>query len=108
MNTLTFDELKRMNEQEHQDFVLINVLPREKFIEDHIRTSVNVPVEDEEFVDIVAKIAGSKDRRIVVYCANFNCDASPRAAKKLEDAGFARIYDYEGGTREWNEQKQAA
>lgn len=108
MQTITRDELKQMNEQAHEDFVLINVLPRDTFNEDHIRTSVNVPVSDDDFIEIVEKIAGDKDRKIVVYCANFDCDASPKAARKLEQAGFTRVYDYEGGTEDWNAQKQAS
>lgn len=108
MKTLTRTELKRMNELEHEDFVLINVLPRDTFKEEHIRTSVNVPHEDDDFTEIVERIAGGKDRKIVVYCANFDCDASPKAAKKLEEAGFTRVYDYEGGTKDWMEKKKEA
>lgn len=108
MQAISRDQLKQMNEQEHEDFVLINVLPRDTFNEDHIRTSVNVPVADDDFIETVDKIAGGKDRKIVVYCANFDCNASPKAAKKLEEAGFTRVYDYEGGTEDWNVQKQAA
>ena len=35
-------------------------------------------------------------------------DASPKAAKKLEEEGFTNVYDYEGGTKDWFEQKNAA
>lgn len=108
MKPITRDDLKTMNETEHEDFVLINVLPRDKFNQQHIRTSINIPVDDDDFVEKVESVAGSKDRKIVVYCANFECDASPKAAKKLEDAGFTQVYDYEGGTKDWFEQKQAA
>lgn len=108
MQAISRDDLKTMNETEHEDFVLINVLPREKFNEKHIRTSINIPVDSDDFVDKVESVSGSKERKIVVYCANFDCDASPKAGKKLEDAGFTRVYDYEGGTKDWFEQKQAA
>lgn len=108
MKPITRDDLKTMNETEHEDFVLINVLPRDKFNQQHIRTSINIPVDDDDFEEKVESVAGSKDRKIVVYCANFECDASPKAAKKLEDAGFTQVYDYEGGTKDWFEQKQAA
>ncbi len=108
MKAISQDDLKTMNEAEHEDFVLINVLPRDVFNEQHIRTSINVPVDDGGFVETVEKVAAKKDRKIVVYCANFDCDASPEAAKKLEDAGFTQVYDYEGGTKDWFEQKQAA
>lgn len=108
MTPITRDQLKTMNETEHEDFVLINVLPRDKFNRAHIRTSVNVPVDEPDFVEITGRIAGSKERKIVVYCANFDCDASPKAARLLENAGFTQVYDYEGGTKDWFEKREAA
>lgn len=108
MKTLTRNQLKRMNELEHEDFVLINVLPRDTFVDEHIRTSVNVPLEDDDFDKIVERIAGHKNRKVVVYCASHECDASDKAARKLEQAGFSQVYDYEGGTKDWMENKQAA
>ena len=56
MKTITRDQLKRMNDTQHEDFVLINVLSRESFLEEHIRTSINVPVDDERFVELVESI----------------------------------------------------
>jgi rhodanese-related sulfurtransferase len=81
------------------------VLPRDEFNEKHIRTSINIPVDSDDFAEKVESVAGRKDRKIVVYCANFDCDASPKAAEKLEAAGFDKVYDYEGGTEDWFEQK---
>ncbi|MBJ7277858.1 rhodanese-like domain-containing protein [Marinobacter salarius] len=108
MKSISRDDLKQMNETEHEDFVLINVLPRNAFNREHIRTSISVPVEEPSFLEQVEAVTGSKDRKIVVYCANFKCDASPKAAKKLEDAGFTEVYDYEGGTEDWFSRKRAA
>lgn len=78
-----------MNEIEHDDFVLINVLSPEQFNEKHIRTSINVPAANADFVETVEEVAGSKDRKVVVYCASFDCDASPNAARK---SGGSRFY----------------
>jgi rhodanese-related sulfurtransferase len=108
MKPITRDDLKRMNETQHEDFVLVNVLPHDAFEKRHIRTSINIPVKNDDFVERVEQVAGGKNRKIVVYCANFDCDASPSAARKLEDAGFTQVYDYEGGTEDWFEQKKAA
>lgn len=108
MRTIDRDELKRMNETDHEDFVLINVLPRAAFNEQHIRTSINIPVDADDFADRVESVVGGRNRKIVVYCANHACDASPKAARKLEDAGFSRVYDYEGGTEDWFAHKEAA
>ncbi|MDX1571309.1 MAG: rhodanese-like domain-containing protein [Xanthomonadales bacterium] len=101
MQTLSKKELKEMNEQEHADFVLINVLPRDAFLKQHIRTSVNLPQDEDQFPELVAKVAADKDRKVVVYCANFDCPASLKATEKLEAAGFTKVYDYAGGTEDW-------
>lgn len=108
MTPISRNDLKAMNEREHEDFVLINVLPREAFNEAHIRTSINIPEGRTDFAELVELVAGSKERKIVVYCASFECGASPKASKKLEDAGFTQVYDYEGGTKDWLEKKHAA
>lgn len=101
MKAITREDLERMNETQKEDFVLINVLPEEDFKKEHIRTSINIPQDREDFVETVEKIAGGKDREVVVYCANFDCPASPEAAKKLDQAGFRHVLDYEGGTEDW-------
>ncbi|GAB3026137.1 rhodanese-like domain-containing protein [Bowmanella dokdonensis] len=101
MQNISRQELEAMNEQRHEDFVLINVLPQEDFNQAHIRTSVNIPLEQDDFTRLVEKVAGDKDRKVVVYCANFDCPVSGKAAEKLEQAGFSRVYDYEGGTEDW-------
>lgn len=101
MQAISRQDLESMNENLHKDFVLINVLPTEAFLKDHIRTSINIPAESNDFVEQVERVAGGKDRDIVVYCANFDCPVSTEAAKKLDDAGFPHVYDYEGGTEDW-------
>lgn len=101
MRAISREQIEEMNEQEKQDFVLINVLPRSEFNKAHIRTSINIPLERSDFEDVVEEVAGSRDRDVIVYCANFDCDASQKAARKLDSAGFARVFDYEGGTEDW-------
>ena len=114
MQTVTYDELSRMRKDVaigREDFALINVLGRESFNERHIPGSINAPYEDDErFVNRVKDAAGSKERKIVVYCAGPSCDDSRKAAKKLSAEGFSHVYAYEGGNQEWFErrQKQAA
>ena len=101
MQAISKSDLKQMNEANHEDFVLINVLGPDAFNEKHIRTSVNIPQEREDFPEMVKTVAGNKDRKVVVYCASHDCPASPKAAEKLENAGFTNVYDYEGGTKDW-------
>jgi rhodanese-related sulfurtransferase len=99
MRTITTLELTNMRERDRP--LIINVLDREHFVEAHIPNSENVPVGDEDFLERVEALAVSKTAPVVVYCAGPDCNASPNAARLLEDAGFTRVYDYEGGMRDW-------
>ncbi|SEH75059.1 Rhodanese-related sulfurtransferase [Rheinheimera pacifica] len=110
MKTVTKADIKRMNEVNDEDFVLINALPVDAFNEKHIRTSINIPFPDNDnFVEDVTKVTGeNKNRKIIVYCANKQCDVSLNAAKALDQAGFVNVYDYEGGMEDWESQKEEA
>lgn len=108
MKAITHEELKAFNNDLKKDFLLLNVLPQEDFKDQHIRTSANVPLDQDNFTEMVEMLAGDKTRDIVVYCANFECPLSKEAADKLEKAGFRSVYDYQGGTKDWFDHKQAA
>jgi len=43
------------------------------------------------------------DREIIVYCGSCACQASPKAADKLERLGFRNVWDYAGGKADWVE-----
>ncbi len=85
------------------DLVVIDVLPSEHYAKRHIPGAVNVPLSEADFVQQVADVAGSKSTNVVVYCANTECDASLRAAKKLEAAQFENVFAFEGGVEAWQE-----
>lgn len=102
MQTLQREELKQMIDN-GESFYLINVLDHDAFRQAHIPGSYNIPGADKNFVSEVKKTVGDEDATIVVYCASFDCTASPTAAKKLDQAGFRRVYDYEGGIKDWQE-----
>lgn len=102
MKTLTTDQLRKMKAQ-NPDLALINVLPEKEFAEGHIPGSDNIPVDSADFPEKVARAAGGKDAKVVVYCASETCDASVRAITALENSGFKEVYDYEEGTRAWEE-----
>ncbi|MCW8194984.1 rhodanese-like domain-containing protein [Proteobacteria bacterium 005FR1] len=108
MHALSGEDLEKMFKDPEQDFVLINVLSPEDFNRRHIRNSVNVPLKTHSFANVVAEIAGNLERKVVVYCASFDCDASAKAATELEAEGFTDVYDYEGGLKEWFDHQRAA
>lgn len=79
---------------------VINTLSEEAFNAKHIPKSMNVPQDEPDFVQRVEKASGKADP-VVVYCASATCDSSTKAGKKLEEAGFTNVYDFEGGIDEW-------
>lgn len=108
MQTFSKSELRRMLDEKH-DALVINVLPRSSFDRHHIPGSINIPVkENPDFAQEVETRAGSKNKRIVVYCANTQCNASKQAAQKLENDGFTNVQVYEEGVEGWFGDKQAA
>lgn len=99
MQTLTVDQFQ----QKRDDAVVVNTLPEDAFEKGHIPETKNIPEADPNFEQRVADIAGGKDQPVVVYCASAECDSSPKAAKKLEEAGFEQVYDFEGGLKAWKD-----
>lgn len=105
MKTLTTEQLEHWREQ-RASFSLINVLPRAQYKKAHIPGSVNIPLEGEDFAERVEQAVGGSDKKVVVYCASSECNASEKAAQALDQAGFTSVYDYEGGTKAWQEADQ--
>jgi rhodanese-related sulfurtransferase len=97
--TITREELKKKIDS-GDNFVLIEVLNRKEFMRTHIRGAINMPLME---IGHMAAERFDPDTEIVVYCADIECQASPKAAEKLEKLGFDRVYDYEGGKRDWLE-----
>lgn len=97
-------DLKGMKNLCCKDTVKVNVLSEGMHNKDHIPGSINIPVDDIE--ELAPKVLPDKSQHIVVYCANADCSASPKAAQKLESMGYENVYDFEGGLEEWNEKKE--
>jgi rhodanese-related sulfurtransferase len=93
-------DLKSMFDQD-EEFTLINTLSPDEFEKTNIPGSVNIPVEDDDFVEKVERLVDSKDDKIVVYCLGIGCESSKEAAMKLEGAGFEDVCHYIGGARAW-------
>ncbi|MDY6765802.1 MAG: rhodanese-like domain-containing protein [Candidatus Nanohaloarchaea archaeon] len=98
------DTISREGLKEKMDsgdgFALVNVLSEDQFEQEHIPGSINIPLDEveEEFPRQF-----DRDDDIVVYCASESCQASPKAAEKLESMGFTNVADYEGGLADWKE-----
>ncbi len=80
--------------------VLINVLAEESYVTRHIPGSINIPNEK---IELIETVVPDKEQDIVVYCANTDCGASPKAAEALLDMGYTNVWDFEAGLAGWKE-----
>lgn len=102
MKAIDAAEVKRMMVREPHP-TLINTLSEESFEQTHIPGAINIPQEHDDFVQRVEQTAGGRDQPVIVYCASQDCDSSTEGAQKLENAGFAQVYDFEAGAKGWQE-----
>ena len=77
---------------------LVEVLPASLYKKEHLPHAVNIPLEG-----MTAEKTKSlrKDQAVIVYCADFQCDLSARAAWRLESMGFQEVYRYTPGKADW-------
>jgi rhodanese-related sulfurtransferase len=105
MKTISTDELKALKDQ-NAELTLVNTLGGEAFEKTKIPGAINVPLQSGDFAARVEQEAGGKDKPVVVYCANQQCNSSETAAQKLEAAGFTAVSRYTGGAAAWNKEAE--
>lgn len=83
--------------------LFIDARPAKEYDELHIPKALNI-------TPFMLEIPGSgnvadiaKDREIVVYCGQANCDLALKVAEKLQTMGFSRVMTFLGGFRAWDE-----
>jgi len=80
---------------------LLDVRTPEEFQSGHLDNAVNVDWYEDDFAQKAAKY--DKSKPVFVYCkAGVR---GKKAAAKLAELGFAKIYNLEGGIDEWNQSK---
>lgn len=91
-------ELYERLEEGAQDFVLVDVLSTEHFNQEHIPGAINIPLET-----LAEQAPGSlnKNKRIIVYGDTHTSANSKRAAEVLEDLGYRKVSDFDGGIYAW-------
>ena len=99
MNQISAEQLKKDLES-NKEITLINVLDKECYNDCKIPGSINIPYKS----DMQKAVEDwDEDTYIIVYCASSECPASKEAEKKLTQMGFANVFLYEGGIREWKQ-----
>jgi rhodanese-related sulfurtransferase len=77
---------------------LVDVLPAAAYKKEHLPQAVNIPLET---MTNEALKALKKDTAVILYCADYQCDLSARAAWRLESMGFQEVYRYTPGKADW-------
>ncbi len=80
------------------DIQLIDVRTPKEYTDAHIKNAVNINFFDDDFFDQMSKF--DKDKEIYIYCRSGS--RSGRAASKLKEQGFTKIYDLKGGFINWS------
>ena len=86
--------------QRGEPFILVDVLSHDSYEHIHLPGAINVPVG---VIRDLAPLLFGKDDEVIVYCASFDCTASPTATKILLQMGFTNVKDYAGGITDWIE-----
>ncbi|MEX0672560.1 MAG: rhodanese-like domain-containing protein [Candidatus Paceibacterota bacterium] len=98
--TISRDELKEKIDHE-SDFVLIDVLGEHSFERAHIPGAISIDAHDDNFISEIEAKVPNKESELVIYCASFACGLSTDVARKLIEAGYHAVVDFEGGLRDW-------
>lgn len=77
---------------------LVEVLDEHEYRDGHLPGALNIPLRR---LPTQAVVQLRRDRLVVVYCWDWLCDLSPRAAHRLETLGFEEVYDYAAGKLDW-------
>ena len=82
---------------ELEDVQVVDVRTPEEFNEDHIKNAQNIDFKSPTFEEDILKL--DKSRPVLLYCKAGG--RSAKCVKKLEEAGFKKIYDLDGGISKW-------
>ncbi len=80
---------------------IIEALPRKYFDEGHIPGAIHLPHDEVE--KRAPQLLGNKNDTVVVYCASESCENSGIAAEALVAAGYANVFKYAEGKKDWSE-----
>ncbi len=101
--TINSEELRALI-QGKTEFLLVDVLPKDKFAQDHIEGALNVPMDSPDSLKTIEWAAGAKKKKIVAYCGKSPCESSKRIARQLTEAGHTDVLCYEGGVARWRQE----
>lgn len=103
METINREQARSLvKDREVENVTIVETLPSKYFETYHLPGARNVPF-DENFDEKIQHVAPDKSQPVMVYCADAECDAAPKAAKRMEELGYSRVFEYEAGKIDWKE-----
>lgn len=97
VKALTAAEATRL--MNHEDALLLDLRGKADFDKGHILNARHLP--STELDERLQKLKADKDKPVVLCCGNGL--ESQRAGKKVQQAGFERVYLIKGGIGSWRE-----
>ncbi len=82
---------------ESQAAQLVDVRSKEQFAAGHLAGAINIPVDSDNLDEVIAALDHKEP--VLVYCNGGR--QSAQCAKILEDNGFVKIFDLDGGLSKW-------
>lgn len=95
------EELKKKIDS-HEQFVLVEVIGHDTYLEYHLPGAINVPVDD-TFETEIQKAVPDKNQEAVVYCYDPECHASEKAYRRMEALGYTNVWEYAEGKDTWRD-----
>jgi rhodanese-related sulfurtransferase len=92
---VTPDEMKELSQMDGVQ--LVDVRTPEEFMEGHIKGFQNIDFMSDTFQEEIEKL--DKNKPVIVYCKSGN--RSGKSCKIMQEKGFVKIYDLEGGIEKW-------
>ena len=96
---LNYDEFK--NKISNNGVLLFDIRTMEEYNLGHLKGSINIDFYEEKLFNKFFKKV-NKTKPIYIYCRSGN--RSKKSSEKLKDLGFLKIYDLEGGYKNWIQQ----
>ena len=83
--------------QDNEQFVILDVRTPEEFADGHIENAINIDVNSGQFREDISKL--NKNDTYLVYCRSGR--RSDNARDIMEELGFSDVYNMTGGIIDW-------
>jgi len=99
-NFISRDALKALMSSGSKQ-TIIEALPNKYYAAEHLPGTLNIP-HDEVHLS-APRLIPDKNDQVIVYCASSDCQNSHLAAASLHKLGYANVYVYAEGKKDWKE-----